>query len=190
MISRLRLPSRGWKQPLVKVARAGLISIPRCGRRRTVDTTPDAYTLSFHCSPRSNHSSQSYLWSWRCSNVTLKLRDSTCDLFGLSDIFSRVVFVESGDETIFNRKRDKTNSRMNQDQEVPATTTDLARLVRWEIWKCHYFIISQNLETNSYKYFWDTRSLSLHRDILKLGNTIIHNSKNKTLLVECKSNGN
>lgn len=82
MISRPRLPSRGWKQPLVaRVARAGLISIPRCGRRRTVDTTPDAYTLSFHCSARSNHSSQSYLWSWRCSNVTSKLRDSSCDLF-------------------------------------------------------------------------------------------------------------
>lgn len=162
MISRLRLPSRGWKQPLVRVARAGLISIPRCGRRRTVDTTPDAYTLSFHCSPRSNHSSQSYLWSWRRSNVTSTLRDSSCDLFGLSDISSRVIFVEPGDERFSIGKKTRL-TRMNQDQEVPATTTDLARLVRWEIWKCYYFIISQNSETNSYKYFWDTRSLSPRR---------------------------
>lgn len=73
MILRPRLPCSGWKQPLVRVARAGLISLPRCGRRRTIDTTPDAYTPSFHCSLRSNHSSQFYLWSWRCSNVTFKL---------------------------------------------------------------------------------------------------------------------
>ena len=148
MISRLRLPCRGWKQPLVRVARAGLISIPRCGRTRTVDTTPDAYTLSFHCSPRSNHSSQSYLWSWRCSNVTLKLRDSSCDLFGLST-FPAVSFSWNLVTSDFQRReiRKETRlTRMNQDQEVPATTTDLARLVRWEIWKCYYFIISQNLK--------------------------------------------
>lgn len=93
MILRPRLPCSGWKQPLVRVARAGLISLPRCGRRRTIDTTPDAYTPSFHCSLRSNHSSQFYLWSWRCSNVTFKLRDSSCDLFGLS--ITRDIFVKS-----------------------------------------------------------------------------------------------
>lgn len=94
MILRPRLPCSGWKQPLVRVARAGLISLPRCGRRRTIDTTPDAYTPSFHCSLRSNHSSQFYLWSWRCSNVTFKLRDSSCDLFDNLSI-TRDIFVKS-----------------------------------------------------------------------------------------------
>ncbi|KOX72318.1 hypothetical protein WN51_01416 [Melipona quadrifasciata] len=92
---------------------------------------------------------------------------SSRDPFGLPDIFNRVIFVEPGDER-FSIGKATRPTRMNQDQEVPATTTDLARL---------------NLETNSYKY-----ACLFYEDSHKLRNGIIHNSKSKTLLVKCTNN--
>lgn len=50
--------------------------------------------------------------------------------FGLSRIFL-AVFADRGEQRFQEkRRRSRTVTRMNQDQEVPATATDLARLVR------------------------------------------------------------